>query len=48
MNCSWQFMDAYWIPLSGKAAAWAVRKQNGHCTVSKGVMMHPDAIVNQK
>ena len=47
INCSWRFMDAYRIPLSGKVAAWAVRKQKGHRKVSKGAMMHLDAIVNQ-
>ena len=40
-------MDAYRNPLSGKAAAWEVRKQKGHRTVSKGAMMHLHAIVNQ-
>jgi len=39
-------MDAYRVPLSGKAAAWAVRKQKGHRTISQGAMMHLDAIVN--
>ena len=34
INHSWQFMDAYWIPLSRKATVWAVCKQKGHCTVS--------------
>lgn len=29
INRSWRFMDAYRVPLSGKAAAWAVRKQKG-------------------
>ena len=32
VNRSRRFMDAYRIPLSGKAAAWAVRKQKGHPT----------------
>ena len=39
-------MDAYRVPLSGKAAAWAVRKQKGHRTVSQSAMMHLDAVVN--
>jgi hypothetical protein len=30
-----------------KTAAWAVRKQKGHHTISKRAMMHLDAIVNQ-
>jgi len=47
INHSWRFMDAYRVPLSGKAAAWAVHKQKGHCTISQSAMMHMDAIVNQ-
>ena len=46
VNRSWRFMDAYRIPLSGKAAAWAVRKQKGHRTVSRTAMMHLDAVLN--
>jgi hypothetical protein len=46
INRSWRFMDAYRIPLSGKAAAWAVRKQKGHRTVSRTAMMHLDAVLN--
>ncbi|KIJ96383.1 hypothetical protein K443DRAFT_107370, partial [Laccaria amethystina LaAM-08-1] len=42
INCSWQFMDAYQVPLSGKAAAWAVHKQKDHPTVSQS-MMHLNA-----
>jgi hypothetical protein len=42
-----RFINPYRIPLSGKATAWAVRKQKGHCTVTKGAMRHLDAIVNQ-
>ena len=33
------FVDAYWVPLHGKAAAWAVRKQKGHRAVSRSAMM---------
>jgi len=44
INRSWQFMDAYCIPLSSKAAAWAVCKQKGHHTISQSAMMHLDAI----
>ena len=40
VNRSWRFMDAYRVPLSGKAAAWAVRKQKGHRTISQSAMMH--------
>ena len=46
INHSWRFMDAYQIPLSGKAVAWAVHKQNGHHTVSRTAMMHLDAVLN--
>jgi ribosomal protein S4E len=46
INRSWRFMDAYRVPLSGKAAAWAVRKQKGHHTISQSAMMHLDAITN--
>jgi hypothetical protein len=46
INRSWQFKDAYQVPLSGKAAAWAVRKQKGHRTVFQSAMMHLDAIVH--
>jgi len=46
INRSWRFMDAYRVPLSGKAAAWAVRKQKGHRTISQSAMMHLDAIVH--
>ncbi|XP_006459864.1 hypothetical protein AGABI2DRAFT_67647, partial [Agaricus bisporus var. bisporus H97] len=30
INHSWWFMSAYRLGLSGKAAAWAVRKQKQH------------------
>ena len=46
INRSWRFMDAYRVPLSGKAAAWAVRKQKGHRSISWSAMMHLDAVVN--
>jgi len=46
INRFWQFMDAYWVLLSGKAAAWAVNKQKGHCKISQSAMMHLNAIVN--
>ena len=39
-------MDAYRVPLSGKAAALAVRKQKGHRTTSQSAMTHQDAIVS--
>jgi hypothetical protein len=46
MNRSWRFMEAYRIGLKGKAAAWAVRKQKGHRTISQTAMMHLDAILS--
>ena len=46
MNRSWQFMSAYRIKLTGKAAAWAVHKQKSHRSISQTAMMHLDAIVN--
>ena len=45
INRSWRFMSAYRIGLTGKAAAWAVRKQKGHRSVSQSAMMHLDAIL---
>ena len=46
MNQSWRFMEAYHIGLKGKAAAWAVRKQKGHRSVSQSAMMHLDPILS--
>ena len=46
INRSWRFMDAYRVPLSGKAAMWAVQKQKGHRTISQSAMMHLDAVLN--
>ena len=46
INWAWHFMSAYHIGLTGKVAAWAVRKQKGHRSVSQGAMMHLDAIMN--
>jgi hypothetical protein len=39
-------MDAYRKGLSGKAAAWAVKKQKGHCAVSQRAYMQLEAILN--
>jgi len=47
VNCSWQFMDAYQKGLTGKAAAWAVKKQKGHCVVSQQAYMQLEAVLNQ-
>ncbi|KAF8585146.1 hypothetical protein K439DRAFT_1344160, partial [Ramaria rubella] len=46
INRAWRFMSTYRIGLTGKAAAWAVRKQKGHRTVSQAAMMHLDAILS--
>ena len=46
INCSWQFMSAYRMGLTGKAAEWAVKKQKGHCQVSCSAMMYIEAIFN--
>jgi hypothetical protein len=46
INRAWRFMSAYRIGLTGHAAAWGVRKQKGHRTVSRNAMMHLDAIVS--
>jgi hypothetical protein len=34
INRSWQFMSAYHMGLTGKAASWAMQKQKQHCQVS--------------
>ena len=39
INCSGQFMEAYQAGLTGKAAAWAVKKQKQHCTVPERAMV---------
>jgi hypothetical protein len=46
VNRSWRFMDAYRKGLTGKAAAWAVKKQKGHRTCSHQAMMAIDAVLN--
>jgi predicted negative regulator of RcsB-dependent stress response len=38
INQSYRFMDAYRQGLTGEAAAWAVRQQKCHCTVSESAM----------
>ena len=45
-NQSWRFISAYRIGLTGKAAAWAIRKQKGHRTCLRRAMAHLDAILN--
>ncbi|KAF8233969.1 hypothetical protein L208DRAFT_1264194, partial [Tricholoma matsutake] len=46
VNHSWHFMDAYRKGLSGKAVAWAVKKQKGHRTVSQSAYMQLEAVLN--
>jgi hypothetical protein len=38
INQSWRFIDAYRNGLTGWAAAWVVRKQKGHQSVSEKAM----------
>jgi hypothetical protein len=35
---SWRFMSAYRMGLTGKAAAWAVRKQKSHRTCNESIL----------
>ncbi|KAJ3507789.1 hypothetical protein NMY22_g16822 [Coprinellus aureogranulatus] len=46
VNRSWRFMSAYRKGLTGKAAAWAVRKYKGHRAVSQGAFMNLEAVLN--
>ncbi|CDO78034.1 hypothetical protein BN946_scf184648.g6 [Trametes cinnabarina] len=46
INKSWRFMSAYRLGLTGKAAAWAVRKQRQHRQVSRSAMMALEAVLN--
>jgi hypothetical protein len=46
INRSWRFMSAYRKGLTGDAAAWAVRKQSRHRSVSDQAMMSIEAILN--
>jgi hypothetical protein len=46
VNRSWSFMDACRKGLTGKAAAWAVKKQKVHRTVSRSAYMHLEAVLN--
>jgi hypothetical protein len=38
INWSWRFIDAYKKGLTGEAAAWVVRKQKSHRSVSEAAM----------
>jgi hypothetical protein len=46
INRSWRFMSAYRRGLTGRAAAWAVRKQKQHRQVSQRAMLAIDAVLN--
>ena len=46
INRSWRFMNAYQKGLTGKAAAWAVRKHKQHRAVSQLAMMALEAVLN--
>ena len=45
INRSWRWISAYRMGLTGNTAQWAVRKQKGHCSVSRSAMMHLDAVL---
>ena len=47
VNCSRQFLEAYWSGLIGKAAAWAVKKQKQHCAVSERAMVAVENVNTQ-
>jgi hypothetical protein len=38
INRSWRFIDSYRKGLTGEAAAWVVRKQKSHRSVSEAAM----------
>ena len=46
IKCSWRWMSAYHMGLTGDAAQWAVWKQKGHHSVLRTAMMHLDAVLN--
>ncbi|KJA17993.1 hypothetical protein HYPSUDRAFT_145692, partial [Hypholoma sublateritium FD-334 SS-4] len=46
INRSWRFMSAYRKGLTGKVAAWAVRKQSKHRVVTERAMMSIEAVLN--
>ncbi|KIJ31504.1 hypothetical protein M422DRAFT_185786, partial [Sphaerobolus stellatus SS14] len=45
INCSWRFTPAYQGGLTGKAAAWAIRKLKGHHTISNAAFISIEALV---
>ena len=48
INRSWQFVDAYKKGLTGEAAAWVVRKQKSHRSVSEAAMKALEARAEAK
>ena len=48
VNQSWRFIDAYKKGLTGEAAAWVVRKQKSHRSVSEAAMKVLKAQVKAK
>jgi len=44
-NCSWKFMDAYQIGLTGRAADWAVNRQKSHRRVGEQAMTSIEAVL---
>ena len=46
INQSWQFMSAYQRGLTGKAAAWAIKKQQSHCSVPEHACIAIEALLN--
>ena len=46
VNFSWHFMSAYWLGLTGNAAAWAAKKQWQYQQVSQRVMMSIETVLN--
>jgi len=46
INCSYRFLSAYRLGLTGKAAEWAVHKQKQHRAVSQRAMMDIEAVLS--
>ena len=46
INRSWRFMSAYRTGLTGKAAAWAVKKQRSHRSVPERARLAIEALLN--
>lgn len=46
INRSWRFMSAYRTGLTGKAAAWAVKKQQSHGSVPERARIAIEALLN--